>query len=115
MENVPLSPSFLLFVLAYFDQDAIDSGLELDRRDVLIDLHPGVVDLIGDDQLSVDPDFLSVDAPDAQFASHIAWTVELSDTVNDAAFFVIVKFRKIDQSVWIGTGLGSPSRCIALA
>ena len=115
LENVTLSPRFLLLVLTYFDQDAIDPGLELYRRDVLIDLHAGMVDFISDDQLTVDPDFLSVDAPDAQFASHIAWTVELSDAVDNAAFFVVVKFRKIDQSVRIGTGLGSPSRRIALA
>ena len=108
LENVPLSPSVFLLILTNLDQYLIRSGFEFDRSDILVDLHAGVVDLVGDDQFPIDPNFLSIDATDSKLASHIAWAGHFCKSVHDASFLVVVEFRKIDQTLWIGTRLLNP-------
>ena len=103
-----MCPSFLLLILTNLDQDLVDAGFKLDGSDVLVDLHAGVIDFVGDNQFSIDPDLLSIDAPDSQFACDITGAVDFRKPVDNTALFIFINFRKIDQSLFIGTGLRDP-------
>jgi len=64
-ELPPLGPGFLLFVLAALDQNDVLTRAESSPADVLVGPLSGVIDLVGTEQLAVEPELHRAVAGDA--------------------------------------------------
>ena len=77
-----LCPFFRLFVLGDLEQYGISTWLEPTFAHVLVDLLTGVINRIGGQQLTVQPDLVSIDATDSyaiRLAKYIKDILESSE------------------------------------
>ena len=91
-----LSPYFGLFVLSNFDQYGIHAFLELSARNVLIDLHSGVIDVVRGQEFTVEPYLVAVDAAQSQLDIARLIRIEFRISIRNRTHVLTDGFVEID-------------------